>query len=115
MAVGLRYKQNSQRRSYSSDAHAARCYHLDEHWVPVGGGALYCPGLVNTLASVQVTITQRAALLRYHAAELRLLDGEGAWQLRAIEHGAYGNGPSGAGGDASAGGGNGAVQELPAE
>jgi len=63
---------------------------------------------------MQVTITQRAALLRYHAAELRLLDGEGAWQLRAIDHG----GGGGAGGAAFAAdgaesaGGNGAVEEL---
>ena len=33
-----------------------------------------------------VTITQRAALLRFHAAELRLLDGVGAWELREIVH-----------------------------
>ncbi|KAK9846568.1 hypothetical protein WJX81_006713 [Elliptochloris bilobata] len=65
-----------------------------------------------------VTITQRAALLRYHAVELRLLDGEGAWQLRAIEHGG-GNGNShesggggGGSGAAESGGGNGAVEEL---
>ena len=31
-----------------------------------------------------VTITQRAALLKYHAVELRLIDGEGDWQLRTI-------------------------------
>ena len=31
-----------------------------------------------------VTITQRAALLKYHSVELRLVDGEGDWQLRAI-------------------------------
>ena len=66
-----------------------------------------------------MTITQRAALLRYHAAELRLLDGEGGWQLRAIEH-RGGNGGSraaaggaGGGGGGGDGGGNGAVKELP--
>ena len=59
---------------------------------------------------MQVTITQRAALLRYHAAELRLLDGEGAWQLRAIDHGGGGNG--GAADGAESAGGNGAVEEL---
>ena len=34
-----------------------------------------------------VTITQRAALLKYHAVELRLIDGEGDWQLRTIAPG----------------------------
>ncbi|CAL8461843.1 g1374 [Coccomyxa elongata] len=31
-----------------------------------------------------ITITQRAALLKYHSVELRLIDGEGDWQLRSI-------------------------------
>ena len=31
-----------------------------------------------------LTITQRAALLKYHDAELRLLDGEGDWELKQI-------------------------------
>ncbi|EIE25187.1 hypothetical protein COCSUDRAFT_65142 [Coccomyxa subellipsoidea C-169] len=31
-----------------------------------------------------ITITQRAALLKYHSVELRLIDGEGDWQLRTI-------------------------------
>ena len=31
-----------------------------------------------------VTITQRLALVKYHDAELRLLDGEGDWELRQI-------------------------------
>ena len=31
-----------------------------------------------------VTITQRAALLKYHAAELRLSGERGDWQLRAL-------------------------------
>ena len=31
-----------------------------------------------------VTITQRAALLKHHAAELRLSDSQGGWQLRAL-------------------------------
>jgi hypothetical protein len=65
---------------------------------------------------MQVTITQRAALLRYHAAELRLLDGEGAWQLRAIDHGGGGNGGGGGVGGgadrAEPAGGNGAVEDL---
>lgn len=33
-----------------------------------------------------LTITQRAALLKYHDAELRLLDGEGDWELKEIRH-----------------------------
>lgn len=32
-----------------------------------------------------ITITQRAALLKYHSVELRLIDGEGDWQLRTIK------------------------------
>ena len=31
-----------------------------------------------------ITITQRAALLKYHAAELRLSGERGHWQLRAL-------------------------------
>ncbi len=31
-----------------------------------------------------VTITQRLALVKYHDAELRLLDAEGDWELRQI-------------------------------
>jgi len=31
-----------------------------------------------------LTITQRAALLKYHDSELRLLDGEGDWEVREI-------------------------------
>ena len=31
-----------------------------------------------------VTITQRTALVKYHARELRLVDGEGDWELREI-------------------------------
>lgn len=31
-----------------------------------------------------LTITQRAALLKYHNAELKLLDGEGDWELKEI-------------------------------
>ncbi len=77
--------------------------------------------MCDTFCHEQVTITQRAALLRYHEAELRLLDGEGAWQLRAIEHGSGGNGSSTAGGGAAAGlgdgsdalgRGNGGIEEL---
>lgn len=32
-----------------------------------------------------VTITQRTALVKYHSRELRLVDGEGDWELRAIK------------------------------
>lgn len=31
-----------------------------------------------------ITITQRAALLKYHHAELNLLDGEGSWEIKEI-------------------------------
>jgi hypothetical protein len=31
-----------------------------------------------------VTITQRTALVRFHGQELRLLDGDGDWELRMI-------------------------------
>ena len=41
-----------------------------------------------SLGITLVTVTQRAALLRHHAAELALSDGEGAWTLREIERGA---------------------------
>ena len=34
-----------------------------------------------------VTITQRTALLKYHDAELRLLDDEGDWELKEIRSG----------------------------
>lgn len=77
--------------------------------------------MFDTCCHEQVTITQRAALLRYHEAELRLLDGEGAWQLRAIEHGSSGDGSSADTGGAAAGlgngsdalgGGNGNIEEL---
>ena len=37
-----------------------------------------------SLGITLVTITQRAALLKYHSVELRLIDGEGDWQLRTI-------------------------------
>lgn len=33
-----------------------------------------------------VTSSQRPALIRYHAMELRLIDGEGRWELRSIKH-----------------------------
>lgn len=33
-----------------------------------------------------ITITQRTALVKYHDMELRLLDGDGAWELRQIKH-----------------------------
>eukprot|EP00850_Spirogloea_muscicola_P015567 SM000120S25716 [mRNA] locus=s120:398087:406079:+ [translate_table: standard] len=32
-----------------------------------------------------ITISQRPALIPYHSLELRLIDGEGAWELRAIQ------------------------------
>ena len=32
-----------------------------------------------------VTITQRTALVKYHSRELRLVDGEGDWELREIK------------------------------
>ena len=37
-----------------------------------------------SLGITLLTITQRAALLKYHDAELRLLDGEGDWELKQI-------------------------------
>jgi hypothetical protein len=33
-----------------------------------------------------VTISQRPALIPYHSMELRLIDGEGGWELRSIKH-----------------------------
>jgi ABC-type uncharacterized transport system fused permease/ATPase subunit len=47
-----------------------------------------------------VTITQRTALVKYHARELRLIDGEGDWELREIRA-VEGGDASGASGDAS--------------
>ena len=47
-----------------------------------------------SLGITLVTVTQRAALLRHHSAELALSDGKGAWTLREIEQG----GGSGSGG-----------------
>ena len=49
-------------------------------------GMLWMPGCRHAakLNITLVTITQRAALLKYHSVELRLVDGEGDWQLRAI-------------------------------
>lgn len=32
-----------------------------------------------------VVVLQRPALIPYHAMELRLIDGEGSWELRSIE------------------------------
>ena len=43
----------------------------------------------HSLGITLVTITQRAALLKYHDAELRLLDGEGDWQLKEIRSTSY--------------------------
>ncbi|CAK9273996.1 unnamed protein product [Sphagnum jensenii] len=33
-----------------------------------------------------VTISQRPALIPYHSMELRLIDGEGGWEVRSIRH-----------------------------
>jgi len=83
-----------------------RAAHTPQNWG--ARSSSFCP--FSPARRMQVTITQRAALLRYHAAELRLLDGEGAWQLRAIDHGGGGNG--GAADGAESAGGNGAVEDL---
>ena len=48
-----------------------------------------------SLGITLVTVTQRAALLRHHAAELALSDGKGAWTLREIESGGGGGGGGG--------------------
>ena len=37
-----------------------------------------------SLGITLVTITQRTALVKYHDSELRLVDGEGEWELRTI-------------------------------
>ena len=37
-----------------------------------------------SLGITLITITQRTALVKYHTAELRLLDGSGDWELRSI-------------------------------
>ena len=55
-----------------------------------------------SLGITLVTVTQRAALLRHHAAELALSDGKGAWTLREIERG--GGGSSSASGGGGGGG-----------
>ncbi len=46
-------------------------------------GAVCCRHAAE-LGITLITITQRAALLKYHSVELRLIDGEGDWQLRSI-------------------------------
>lgn len=38
----------------------------------------------SSLGITLVTITQRIALVKYHTAELRLVDGDGNWELRRI-------------------------------
>jgi hypothetical protein len=66
---------------------------------------------------------QRTALVKYHEYELRLVDGEGDWELREIHSqrkaGAGGGASSAGGGASSAGGGasSGAPlnEELPAD
>ena len=50
-----------------------------------------------------VTITQRTALVKYHARELRLLDGAGAWELREIQALAAPSGGGGGSGGTAAG------------
>jgi hypothetical protein len=48
-----------------------------------GQDVLWCRHAAE-LGITLITITQRAALLKYHSVELRLIDGEGDWQLRTI-------------------------------
>jgi hypothetical protein len=43
-----------------------------------------------------VTITQRTALVHYHDRELRLLDGQGAWELLRIHEESHGEGAAAA-------------------
>ena len=40
----------------------------------------------NSLNITIITISQRPGLLRFHAQELRLLDGRGGWDLSTIDH-----------------------------
>lgn len=41
--------------------------------------------LANSLGITVITSSQRPALIPFHSVELRLIDGEGAWELRTIE------------------------------
>eukprot|EP00249_Psilotum_nudum_P023443 c28874_g1_i1 orf=721-4785(+) len=43
--------------------------------------------LAKSLGITLVTISQRPALIPYHAMELNLVDGEGGWELRSIKSG----------------------------
>ena len=45
-----------------------------------------------SLGITLITITQRAALLAHHSAELRLSDAGGQWQLRALPQALSGKG-----------------------
>ncbi|XP_047321673.1 ABC transporter D family member 1 [Impatiens glandulifera] len=45
---------------------------------------LYC--LAKEMGITVVTSSQRPALIPFHSTELRLIDGEGTWELRSIEH-----------------------------
>jgi len=38
----------------------------------------------NELGINLITITQRTALVKYHGMELKLLDGQGQWELKRI-------------------------------
>ncbi|KAK1294460.1 ABC transporter D family member 1 [Acorus calamus] len=42
--------------------------------------------LANEMGITVVTISQRPALIPFHFTELRLIDGEGKWELRSIVH-----------------------------
>ncbi|ESW35638.1 hypothetical protein PHAVU_001G251800 [Phaseolus vulgaris] len=42
-------------------------------------------GLANKMGITVVTSSQRPALIPYHSMELRLIDGEGNWELRSIK------------------------------
>ncbi|XP_027363355.1 ABC transporter D family member 1-like isoform X2 [Abrus precatorius] len=43
-------------------------------------------GLAKDMGITVVTSSQRPALIPFHSMELRLIDGEGNWELRSIEH-----------------------------
>ena len=61
---------------------------------------------------------QRTALVKYHEYELRLVDGEGDWELREIHAQRKAGGGASASGSSSAGGGGRSnaprIEELPA-
>ncbi|PSC69745.1 ABC transporter D family member 1 [Micractinium conductrix] len=60
-----------------------------------------------SLGITLITITQRTALVKYHQRELRLVDGEGDWQLREIHESRQAAATSG-------GGPTPRIEELPA-